>query len=106
VLARAFLLAGAQSMVTTLWAVSDSVLMALIRRFYENLSAGQDVAEALTRSKRAVVPGPDTPSAFEQRVNRALVRWGPQSPRVLPQVGAARAGEVCDQPHLCGARDA
>ena len=69
-IARAFLLAGAQSVVTTLWAVSDSVSMALMRRFYENLSAGQDVAEALTRSKRAVIEqfGPDalpTVAAFQ-----------------------------------------
>ena len=54
-IARAFLLAGAQSVITTLWAVSDATSMALMRRFYENISAGQDVAEALTRSKQAVI---------------------------------------------------
>jgi CHAT domain-containing protein len=54
-IARAFLLAGARSVVTTLWAVSDTTSTALMRRFYENLAAGQDVAEALTRSKATVI---------------------------------------------------
>lgn len=54
-IARAFLLAGAQSVITTLWAVSDATSTALMRRFYENLSAGQDIAEALMRSKVAVL---------------------------------------------------
>ena len=54
-IARAFLLAGAQSVITTLWAVSDATSMALMRRFYENVSAGQDIAEALTHSKQAVI---------------------------------------------------
>jgi CHAT domain-containing protein len=69
-IARAFLLAGAQSVVTTLWAVSDAMSTALMRRFYENISVGQDIAEALTRSKRAVLEqfGPDalpTVAAFQ-----------------------------------------
>jgi len=69
-LARAFLLAGAQSVVTTLWSVSDAVSMALMRSFYEHLAAGQDVAQALTEGKRAVLDrfGPDslpTVSAFQ-----------------------------------------
>jgi CHAT domain-containing protein len=54
-IARAFLLAGARSVITTLWAVSDTTSTALMRRFYENLAAGQDVAEALTRSKATVI---------------------------------------------------
>lgn len=54
-LARAFLLAGARSVVTTLWTVSDATSTALMRRFYENIAAGHDVAEALTLSKAAVL---------------------------------------------------
>jgi CHAT domain-containing protein len=54
-IARAFLLAGARSVITTLWAVSDTTSTALMRRFYENLAAGQDVAEALMRSKATVI---------------------------------------------------
>jgi CHAT domain-containing protein len=54
-LARAFLLAGAQSVITTLWAVSDATSTALMRRFYENIAAGQDVAEALMQGKSAII---------------------------------------------------
>ena len=54
-IARAFLLAGAQSVIMTLWAVSDATSTAVMRHFYENLVAGRDVAEALTRSKSAVI---------------------------------------------------
>ena len=54
-IARAFLLAGARSVITTLWAVSDATSTAVMRRFYENLAAGRDVAEALARSKAAVI---------------------------------------------------
>ncbi|MGH9163062.1 MAG: CHAT domain-containing protein [Vicinamibacteraceae bacterium] len=54
-LARAFLIAGAKSVITTLWAVSDATSTAVMRRFYENIAAGMDVAEALARSKAAVL---------------------------------------------------
>lgn len=69
-IARAFLLAGARSVVTTLWAVSDSTSTAVMRRFYENLAAGADVSGALARSKRQVAeqfgPGArSTTAAFQ-----------------------------------------
>jgi CHAT domain-containing protein len=54
-IARAFLLAGAKSVITTLWAVSDATSTAVMRRFYENLAAGQDIAEALSQSKATVI---------------------------------------------------
>ena len=54
-IARAFLLAGARSVITTLWAVSDATSTAVMRRFYENLAAGADVASALARSKETVL---------------------------------------------------
>ena len=54
-IARAFLLAGARSVITTLWAVSDAASTAVMRRFYENLAAGEDVASALARSKTTVL---------------------------------------------------
>ena len=54
-IARAFLLAGARSVIMTLWPVSDATSMALMRRFYENVSAGRDIADALTRSKSEVI---------------------------------------------------
>jgi len=69
-IARAFLLAGARSVITTLWAVSDATATAVMRQFYENIAGGQDVAEALTRSKAKVIEqfGSDalaTVSAFQ-----------------------------------------
>ena len=69
-IARAFLLAGARSVITTLWAVSDATATAVMRRFYENLAGGQDVAQALTLSKARVIEdlGSDalgTVSAFQ-----------------------------------------
>jgi CHAT domain-containing protein len=54
-IARAFLVAGAHSVITTLWTVSDTTSTALMRRFYENITAGQDIAEALMRSKATVL---------------------------------------------------
>lgn len=51
-LARAFLLAGAQAVVTTLWTVSDDTSTALMRQYYSALAAGQDVAESLASAKR------------------------------------------------------
>lgn len=54
-IARAFLLVGARSVVTTLWAVSDESSTALMRRFYENIANGQDVAEALMGAKSAML---------------------------------------------------
>ena len=52
-IARGFLLAGAQSVVMT-WAGTDATSSALMRRFYENLAAGQDVAQALRGQERGV----------------------------------------------------
>lgn len=54
-IARAFLLAGARSVITTLWAVSDATSTAVMRRFYETLATGEDVAGALARAKAAVI---------------------------------------------------
>jgi CHAT domain-containing protein len=69
-LARAFLLVGARSVVTTLWTVKDTMSGAVMRRFYEHLAAGQDVAEALSMAKRDVLDrfGPNalpTVAAFQ-----------------------------------------
>ena len=69
-IARAFLVGGARSVITTLWAVNDATSTVVMRRLYENLAAGQDVAQALSHSKAAVVGelGPDslpTVAAFQ-----------------------------------------
>jgi CHAT domain-containing protein len=53
-LARAFLLAGARAVITTLWTVSDETSTALMTRFYENLATGQGVTQALSTAKKIV----------------------------------------------------
>ena len=50
-LARAFLFAGAPSVVTTLWEVNDFTSAALIELFYTNLAQGMSKPEALQRAK-------------------------------------------------------
>jgi CHAT domain-containing protein len=54
-LSRAFLLAGAKGVVSTLWAVDDTVSAFLMKRFYQGLASGKDTAAALTEAKRSVV---------------------------------------------------
>lgn len=54
-LSRAFLLAGARSVVSTLWAVDDTVSAFLMKRFYQGIVNGRDAATALTQAKRDVI---------------------------------------------------
>lgn len=54
-LSRAFLLAGARSVVSTLWAVDDTVSAFLMKRFYQGIVSGKDAATALTQAKRDVI---------------------------------------------------
>lgn len=50
-LSRAFLFAGAPSVVTTLWEVNDFTSAALIELFYTNLAQGMSKPEALRQAK-------------------------------------------------------
>jgi CHAT domain-containing protein/tetratricopeptide (TPR) repeat protein len=54
-IARAFLIAGASSVVTTLWSVGDTGSSELMAEFYRNLHAGQDVASGLWNAKRTLI---------------------------------------------------
>ncbi len=54
-LSRAFLLAGAQAVVSTLWPVDDTFTLALMRSFYRNLGAGRPPSEALALAKRELM---------------------------------------------------
>jgi CHAT domain-containing protein/Tfp pilus assembly protein PilF len=51
---RALVVAGAESLVTTLWKVNDKTSHELIERYYSNLLAGEDRAEALRTAMRAL----------------------------------------------------
>jgi CHAT domain-containing protein/tetratricopeptide (TPR) repeat protein len=53
-LARAFILAGAGAVMTTLWTVNDAASAALMKRFYGRLATGEDMATALANAKRLV----------------------------------------------------
>lgn len=54
-LPRAFLYAGAPSVVTTLWTIDSAASSMLMQSFYESLQAGQTVAEALRTAQRNVM---------------------------------------------------
>ena len=51
-LSRAFLLAGARTVVSTLWQIDDSSSLFLMKHFYAHLSANRSAASALTAAKR------------------------------------------------------
>jgi CHAT domain-containing protein len=51
-LARSFLLAGAQNVVSTLWAADDNSSLVVLKQFYAHLAAGESAASALAAAKR------------------------------------------------------
>jgi CHAT domain-containing protein len=51
-LSKAFLLAGARTVVSTLWQIDDNSSMFLMKRFYSHLLEKQSPASALTAAKR------------------------------------------------------
>jgi CHAT domain-containing protein len=53
-LTRAFLHAGANRVVATLWPVDDWATAAFMERFYEHMASGIDARQALARSQRAL----------------------------------------------------
>ncbi|HEX8822774.1 MAG TPA: CHAT domain-containing protein, partial [Archangium sp.] len=53
-LRRAFLVAGAETVVTSLWKVDDETTSALMEAYYRNLLAGQGRAAALREAMRAL----------------------------------------------------
>jgi CHAT domain-containing protein len=50
-LERAFLLAGARSVIASLWTTDDIYTIALTKRFYQHLMDGDDIGAALCRAK-------------------------------------------------------
>lgn len=51
-LSRAFLMAGARSVISTLWEIDDSSSLFLMKRFYKHLAMDQSAPTALTAAKR------------------------------------------------------
>jgi CHAT domain-containing protein len=54
-LVRAFLFAGAKSVVASLWAADDVFTTSLMKRFYSNLAKGVDRAVALQKAKLELI---------------------------------------------------
>jgi CHAT domain-containing protein/tetratricopeptide (TPR) repeat protein len=54
-LVQAFLMAGARSVVASIWEADDAFTAALMRRFYANLQLGNDKAKALTMAERELL---------------------------------------------------
>ena len=54
-LSQAFLLAGARSVVSTLWSIDDAFSLYLMRQFYKHLAAHETAATALTKAKRDIL---------------------------------------------------
>src|SRR5580658_7560865 len=51
-LSRAFLIAGARTVISTLWQIDDNSSLFLMKRFYAHLATNQSPASALTAAKR------------------------------------------------------
>lgn len=54
-IARAFLIAGARNVVSSVWAVDDNSSLFLMKRLYAHLAAGKPVARALNAAKRDMI---------------------------------------------------
>ena len=51
-IARAFLGAGARSVIATLWAIDDEATLAFMRHFYDHLVAGQSASKSLHQAMK------------------------------------------------------
>lgn len=63
-LRRAFVLAGAESLVMSLWSVSDYMTRELMTKYYQNLHGGMGRGEALRRSQLAMLNRPERRHPF------------------------------------------
>ena len=63
-LARAFLSAGAGSVMASLWPVQDRATAALMERFYQRYTAEPDAGFALASAQRALIAAPATASPY------------------------------------------
>ena len=64
-LARAFAQAGAAGIVSSLWSVNDRSTAQVLRRFYQNLRAGNAVSASLRQAKLAYIADPKVATAMQ-----------------------------------------
>ena len=53
-MARAFLFAGARSVLSTLWAIDDEATMMFMKSFYQQLASGESASVALQRAMKCL----------------------------------------------------
>lgn len=78
-LGRAFLQAGAQRVISTLWPIEDRRSVEFMSRFYDALDQGEAPAVALTKAKRVSLA-----NGVPARVWAAFVLTGPPDPARVP----------------------
>ncbi len=92
-LARAFMYAGAPSLVVSMWQVDDFITATIMKSFYQNLAMGQGKAEAIRQAKLSYIKkakgskghpafwapfihiGNSTPIKIQQKTNKKWVIW-------------------------------
>ena len=67
-IARAFLGAGARSVIATLWAIDDEATLEFMRHFYGHLVAGQSASKALHQAMKCL---------RESEQYKAVKHWAP-----------------------------
>ena len=88
-LSRAFLLAGANAVISTLWSIEDDYSLVVMRHFYRHLAAHEPAAKALTEAKRdtlrefgaAAAPYHWAGFIFEGGGDRATISFGAERQR-------------------------
>jgi CHAT domain-containing protein len=63
-LTRAFLCAGAESVVSTLWPVADATTAQLMTAFYTDIAAGKPIAVALNAAQQRLLKNPATRAPY------------------------------------------
>ncbi len=76
-LRRAFAIAGAESVLMSLWSVDDQATRALMTSFYGKLSAGEGRSEALRRAQLELLAQPRTRKPFYWAAFQLVGDWRP-----------------------------